>query len=83
MPMEDNLLRRMVWEIVSKAALRSRRMRMDSKPGRSFVSLSLCRDVCCEAFHSQVFQLKVMSSLHWPASGAFWDLQFLKQSQVS
>ena len=32
MPMEDNLLRRMVWEIVSKAALRSRRMRMDSKP---------------------------------------------------
>lgn len=41
MPMEDNLLRRMVWEIVSKAALRSRRMRMDSKPESAAIRRSL------------------------------------------
>ena len=30
MPIDANLSRRVVWEMVSKAALRSRRMRMDN-----------------------------------------------------
>ena len=44
MPIDANLSRRVVWEMVSKAALRSRRMRMDNSPEsaairRSFVIL--------------------------------------------
>ena len=31
-PIDANLSRRVVWEMVSKAALRSRRMRMDNSP---------------------------------------------------
>ena len=44
MPIDANLSRRVVWEMVLKAALRSRRMRMDDSPEsaairRSFVIL--------------------------------------------
>ena len=52
MPMEDNLLRRMVWEIVSKAAVRSRRMRMESKPESAAIRRSLVNhrvpQNCCQ-----------------------------------
>ena len=41
MQMEDNLLRRMVCEIVSKAALRSRRMRMEIKQESAAIRRSL------------------------------------------
>ena len=30
------------------------------------------------SFPSQVLPLQIMSRLHWPASGALWDLQFFK-----
>lgn len=33
MPLEDNLLRMVVWQIVPKEALRSKRMRIEIKPG--------------------------------------------------
>lgn len=39
--MEESLLRRMWCEMVSKAALRSRRMRMESKPESAAIRKSL------------------------------------------
>lgn len=41
MPMEESLLRRMGCEMVPKAALRSRRMRMESKPESAAMRRSL------------------------------------------
>jgi len=48
------------------------------------LSLSLWKwDSLRETFHFQVFQLKVISILHWPAGGALWELKSFSQSQVS
>ena len=43
--------------------------------------LSLLKCLPETSFPSQVLPLKIMSRLHWPASGALWDLQFFKHSQ--
>lgn len=40
-PIEDSLWRRRLWEMVSKAAVRSRRMRMESKPVSAAMRRSL------------------------------------------
>lgn len=40
-PMDASLWRRMEWEMVSKAAFRSRRMRMDKSPASAVIRRSL------------------------------------------
>src|SRR4029434_4312538 len=53
---------------------------------RSFSCVSLSAEMFAgvfteTSFPSQVLPLKIMSRLHWPASGALWDLRFFKHSQ--
>src|SRR4029434_9585225 len=53
---------------------------------RSFSCVSLSAEMFAgvfteTSFSSQVLPLKIMSRLHWPASGALWDLRFFKHSQ--
>ena len=80
MPMEDNLLRRMVWEIVSKAALRSRRIRMEIKPESAAIRRSLVMPFQCydgdgnqiETVHIDCFEIDGNGVEKQRFSQVFW-----------